>query len=65
MLCACIGQVLVPRGLQLERVCGDFRVLRDPQPNAFALPNGSIYITTGLICLVDNESQLAALIAHD
>ena len=60
-----IGQVLVPKGLQLERVSWRFRVLRDPQPNAFALPNGSIYITTGLICLVDNESQLAALIAHE
>lgn len=60
-----IGQSLVPRGLELERVRWNFRVLRDPQPNAFALPNGSIYITTGLIFLIDNESQLAALIAHE
>jgi predicted Zn-dependent protease len=60
-----IGQGLVPRGLELERVTWNFRVLRDPQPNAFALPNGSIYVTTGLISLVDNESQLAAIIAHE
>ena len=60
-----IGQSLVPKGLELERVSWRFRVLRDPQPNAFALPNGSIYITTGLIFLVDNESQLAAIIAHE
>lgn len=60
-----IGQSLVPKGLELERVSWNFRVLRDPQPNAFALPNGSIYITTGLIFLVDNESQLAAIIAHE
>src|SRR5258705_4452041 len=60
-----IGQSLVPKGLELERVSWNFRVLRDPQPNAFALPNGSIYITTGLIVLVDNESQLAAIIAHE
>jgi beta-barrel assembly-enhancing protease len=60
-----IGQGLVPRGLELERVSWNIRVLRDPQPNAFALPNGSIYITTGLIFLVDNESQLAAIIAHE
>ena len=49
-----IGQALVPKGLELERVSWRFRVLRDPQPNAFALPNGSIYISTGLIFLVDN-----------
>jgi len=39
--------------------------LRDPEPNAFALPNGSIYVTTGLLALLDNESQLAAIIAHE
>jgi predicted Zn-dependent protease len=60
-----IGLSLVPRGLDLEKVSWNFRVLRDPQPNAFALPNGSIYITTGLIFLVDNESQLAAILAHE
>lgn len=60
-----LGQLLIPRGTTLERVTWRFRILRDPQPNAFALPNGSIYVTTGLITLVDNESQLAAIIAHE
>ncbi|HEU4769997.1 MAG TPA: M48 family metallopeptidase, partial [Pyrinomonadaceae bacterium] len=60
-----IGQSLIPRGLQLEKVSWRFRALRDPQPNAFALPNGSIYVTTGLMTLLDNESQLAAIIAHE
>ena len=60
-----IGLSLVPKGFDLERVSWNFRMLRDPQPNAFALPNGSIYVTTGLIFLIDNESQLAAIIAHE
>jgi predicted Zn-dependent protease len=60
-----IGQSLVPRDLKLERVTWRFRALRDPQPNAFALPNGSIYVTTGLLALIDNESQLAAIFAHE
>jgi len=60
-----VGQSLIPRGLKLERVSWQFRVLRDPQPNAFALPNGSIYVTTGLLTLIDNESQLAAILAHE
>jgi predicted Zn-dependent protease len=60
-----IGQSLIPRGLELERVSWKFRAVRDPQPNAFALPNGSIYVSTGLITLIDNESQLAAILAHE
>ena len=50
---------------KLENVEWKFRVLRDPVPNAFALPNGSIYINTGLIALLDDENQLAAVIAHE
>jgi beta-barrel assembly-enhancing protease len=60
-----VGQSLIPSGLKLERVSWRFRALRDPQPNAFALPNGSIYVTTGLLTLIDNESQLAEIIAHE
>ena len=60
-----VGKSLIPRDLELERVSWRFRILRDPQPNAFALPNGSIYVTTGLLTLIDNESQLAAIMAHE
>lgn len=60
-----IGQLLIPKDLNIERVTWRFQAVRDPQPNAFALPNGSIYVTTGLLSLVDNESQLAAIIAHE
>ncbi|HEU4833723.1 MAG TPA: M48 family metalloprotease [Pyrinomonadaceae bacterium] len=50
---------------KLENVEWKFRALRDPVPNAFALPNGSIYINTGLIALLEDENQLAAVIAHE
>jgi beta-barrel assembly-enhancing protease len=60
-----IGKLLIPQGLVLDNVTWKFRALRDPEPNAFALPNGSIYVTTGLLALVDNESQLAAMLAHE
>ena len=60
-----IGQSLIPRDLVLEKVTWKFRAVRDPQPNAFALPNGSIYVTTGLVSLLDNESQLAAILSHE
>ena len=60
-----VGESLLPRDLNLEHVSWKFRVLRDPVPNAFALPNGSVYVNTGLISLLDNESQLAAIFAHE
>lgn len=60
-----VGDVLLPRGLILEHVLWKFRALRDPVPNAFALPNGSIYVSTGLLALMNNESQVAAVLAHE
>ena len=60
-----IGRSLIPKGLTLENVNWKFRAVRDAQPNAFAFPNGSIYVTTGLLALMENESQLAAVLAHE
>lgn len=34
-------------------------------PNAFALPNGSIYVNSGLISLLEAEDQLASVLAHE
>jgi predicted Zn-dependent protease len=43
----------------------EFHVIRDPSPNAFALPNGRIYIHTGLLARLQDSSQLAAVLAHE
>lgn len=40
-------------------------VIRNYHLNAFAFPNGVIYIHTGLLARMENESQLATLIAHE
>lgn len=42
-----------------------FYVVRDPSPNAFALPDGRIYVHTGMIGRLENEAQLASLLAHE
>lgn len=42
-----------------------FGVIDDPTPNAFALPGGPIYITRGLLSLMDNEAELAAVLGHE
>lgn len=48
-----------------ENVTFRFRALRDPMVNAFALPNGSIYVTTGLLALLENEAELAGVLGHE
>jgi hypothetical protein len=48
-----------------EKVTFRFLVLRDPTVNAFAFPNGSVYITTGLLSLLENEAQLAGILGHE
>jgi len=48
-----------------EKVTYRFLVFRDPMVNAFALPNGSVYINTGLLALLENEAQLAGVLGHE
>lgn len=44
----------------------DFHVLADPKTvNAFALPGGQIFITMGLLNLLENEDQLAGILGHE
>src|SRR5688572_4782021 len=42
-----------------------FGVIRDPSLNAFAMPNGRIYVHTGLLSRLDNEAQLATILGHE
>ncbi len=40
-------------------------VFRDPTLNAFAMPNGKVYIHTGLLSRVENEAQLSMILGHE
>jgi predicted Zn-dependent protease len=40
-------------------------VLEDPTLNAFAYPNGSIYVHTGLLARMDDEDELATVLGHE
>jgi predicted Zn-dependent protease len=42
-----------------------FKVLESPEINAFACPGGFIYIYSGLLKTMDNEAQLAGVLAHE
>jgi Peptidase family M48 len=66
-----LGNSLVPR-FQREMATGDpqkipfqFFVVDDKTPNAFSLANGTIVVNTGILMLLENEAQLAAVIGHE
>ena len=40
-------------------------ILNSPAINAFALPNGRLYVTRGLIALANDKAELASVLAHE
>ncbi len=40
-------------------------ILNSPAVNAFALPNGSLYVTRGLLSLASDNSELASVLSHE
>src|SRR6476620_2668592 len=40
-------------------------ILNSPAINAFALPNGQLYVTRGLIALANDNSELASVLSHE
>lgn len=59
-----VGAALAPRPTD-PYIRYRFHILRDPEPNAFALPDGQVYVNTGMLAGLENEAQLAALLAHE
>lgn len=55
----------------MDKIYPEFRgqlrvqILKAPVLNAFALPNGSVYIHQSLVARCDNEAQLATILAHE
>jgi metalloendopeptidase OMA1, mitochondrial len=43
----------------------EYAVLQEDQINAFCLPGGKICVFTGLLHVVENDDQLAAVLAHE
>jgi predicted Zn-dependent protease len=42
-----------------------FAVVDDPTPNAFALPGGFIFVTRGMMNLMESEAELASVLGHE
>jgi predicted Zn-dependent protease len=58
-----IGQNLVRNSD--AKVPFTIKVIEDDEINALALPGGYFYVNTGLILAVDNEAELAGVMAHE
>jgi beta-barrel assembly-enhancing protease len=43
----------------------EFNLYRSDEVNAFALPGGFIYVSTGLVDAASNEAELAGVLAHE
>ena len=57
-----VGQRLVPA--DSDKLFA-FRLVANPLPLAYTLSTGTIYISTGLVSLLDNEAQLAYVLGHE
>jgi len=42
-----------------------FHLIKHSEPNAYAIPGGHIFLTTGLLALAENEQELAGVISHE
>ena len=43
----------------------EIKIIRDEMINAFSLPGGTIYFTTGIIDFLRTDGEIAAIIAHE
>jgi beta-barrel assembly-enhancing protease len=60
-----IAQKLVPEDVKEKGLSFEVKVIKNPLLNAFAYPNGVIYVHTGILSKMENEAQLATLLGHE
>jgi predicted Zn-dependent protease len=58
-----LGETLIANSDTSQTVT--IRIIRDDEVNAFALPGGNLYVTTGLILFCDDEAELTSAMAHE
>jgi beta-barrel assembly-enhancing protease len=56
---------LLPPGTLEAGVYPSVHVIVNPSLNAFAYPTGAIYLHSGLLARLENEAQLATVLAHE
>ena len=59
-----IGQRLVKHSSR-SHLAHEFHIVDMKEPNAFALPGGYIYVSRGLLAIMNTEDELAAVLGHE
>jgi predicted Zn-dependent protease len=59
-----LGQSIVNQ-TAMAQLPWNFHVVQSDEINAFAIPGGHVYVTTGLIKAADQASELAGVMAHE
>ncbi len=64
---ALLDSIVQRLGQATERPSERYAVtlLNSPVVNAFALPNGNIYVTRGILVLANDTSEIASVLAHE
>lgn len=60
-----IGQKLVSNLSDREFSKYFFKIVDSADINAFALPGGYIYVTRGILAVINNEAELAGILGHE
>lgn len=60
-----VGQSLVSTLSNKEFSKYFFKVVDSSEINAFALPGGYVYVTRGLLAILNNEAELAGILGHE
>ncbi len=60
-----IGRSLVPKWVDPKQFQFTFTLVEDPTLNAFALPDGTVVVHSGLVAALENEAQLATVLGHE
>lgn len=59
-----LGQSIVAQ-TEMRNLPWQFHIVQSDEINAFNIPGGHVYVTTGLINATDNAAELAGVMAHE
>jgi predicted Zn-dependent protease len=60
-----VGRSLVPKWVDPKVFQFTFTLVDDPTLNAFAMPDGTVVVHSGLLAVLENEAQLATVLGHE
>ena len=60
-----VTEFMLPVGFEADHLEIQVKIIDDALVNAYAMPDGRIYITTAMLGMMDNEAQLAIVLGHE